>query len=101
MIKSHATHNLTVIVLERIGLHIPNDLVCKQLRELRCLDDVTFDVTKCIIPKGLHNLRNVKEGHIDRMAFQSSHGVLYEEWMVLIRRKEVGDGCDWIGRGPE
>lgn len=73
----------------------------EKLRKLRRLDDVAFNVTECIISEGLHNLRYIKECHINRVAFQNSHGILYEEWMVLIRREEVSDGGDRVSRSPE
>jgi len=98
---SFTTHNLRVVILVCVRLHVPDDLVGKKLRELRRLQDVAFDVAQRIVPKGLHDLRHVEEGDIHRVALQCSHGVLDKERVVLVHGQEVRHGSDWVHRRPE
>jgi hypothetical protein len=70
------------------------------LRKRRRLNYISFHVSQIIITKRLHNLRNVKEGNVHRVAFQSPHCVLDHKGMVLVRRQEVCDSCYWVYRSP-
>lgn len=99
--KGEIAHNLGVIVFVGVGLHVPYDLVGKKLRELRSLYDVTLNVTQCIISKCLHDLRDIEKGHINRVTLKRPHGILNEEWVVLIRWEEIRDCRDGIHGSPE
>ncbi len=94
------THNCTIIVLVHVRLHIPNDLVGKQLRKLRCLNDVPFNVAKIVISQTLYDLWDVEECYINRMTFQCSHRVLDQERVVLVCRQEICNRCDWADGNP-
>lgn len=95
------TYNLGVIVFVRVGLHVPYNLVRKELGELCSLNNVALNIAQCIISKCLHDLRDVKEGHINRVTLKRPHGILDQERMVLIRWQEVCDRGDWIDGSPE
>jgi hypothetical protein len=97
---SASTYDLGVVILVRVGLHIPNDLVGKQLRELRRLDDVPLDVSESIITESLHDLRDVEKGHVDSMALQCSHRVLNQERMISVLGRKVRNRGDWVDRLP-
>ena len=81
-----ATYDGAVIVFVRIGFHIPDDLMRKELRELRSLQDVALDVAESIVAKSLHDLGHVEEGNVHRVVFQRPHGILEQEWVVPVRR---------------
>lgn len=91
-IRPCGTYNGGVIVLVGIGLHIPDDLMCEQLRELSSLQDVPFYVTQCIVSQRLYDLRDVEEGNVAGVALQRSHCVLDQERMISIGGQEVC-GC--------
>lgn len=82
--KAGNTNNLAVVVFVRVGLHVPYNLVCEELGELCSLYDVPLNIAKCIIPKGLHDLGDVEEGHINRVTFKRPHSILDQERMILI-----------------
>lgn len=85
-----------MLIFVRISLNIPDDLMGEELRELGRLDDVSLDITKHIITKGLHNLRDIEECHINRMAFKCPHRVLDDEGVVAISRQEIRDCADRV-----
>jgi hypothetical protein len=55
----------------------------KELRELGSLHDVSLYVSESVITQTLDNLWYVEEGNINRVTFQSTHGILENKWMVL------------------
>ena len=94
------TYNLRVLILEGIGFHIPNDLMGKQLGEFGSLDDVSFNITEDVITKGLDDLRDIEEGHVDGMTFQCPHGILNDEWVITIGWQKICYSRHWIHRCP-
>lgn len=62
----------------------------KELREFCSLDDISLDISKHVVAQSLDNLWNIKECHVDRVAFQCAHGILNDEWIVLELGQEVG-----------
>ena len=77
-------YNLGIVVLVGVRLHVPDDLVGKELRELGRLQNVTLNIAQGVISKSLDDLRHVKEGHVDRVALQRSHGILDQIRMVPV-----------------
>ncbi|KAI6770600.1 hypothetical protein HG530_005229 [Fusarium avenaceum] len=75
--------NLSIIVLVRVGLHVPDNLMSKQLRELSRFQDVPLHISKAVVAEGLDNLGNIEKGHINGVALQRTHGVLDYEGMIL------------------
>lgn len=73
----------------------------EQLRELRGLNNISLDVAQFIMTECLHNLRDVEESHINRMALQSPHGVLNKERVILICRQKVCHSSNRVYRSPE
>jgi len=65
--EKDGTYNLRIFIFVRVRLHVPDDLMCKELRELGSLDDESLHVSKHIVSKRLHNLWNVEKGHVDRV----------------------------------
>jgi hypothetical protein len=61
------TYDSRIFILESIGIHVPYDLVSEELGEFGRLNDVSLNIAQDIIAQGLHNLRDVKEGHVHRM----------------------------------
>lgn len=94
------TYYLRLLILISIGLDVPDDLMCEQLRELGRFDNISFDVTKYVVAKCLHDLRNVEEGHIHRMALERSHSILNDEGMISVSGHEVGDRAYRVQRFP-
>jgi hypothetical protein len=43
------TYYLGIIILVSIGLHVPDDLMSKELGELGCLQDIPLDIAEGII----------------------------------------------------
>lgn len=72
----------------------------EELRELCRLYNVSLHVTQCVIPKALDNLWHIEKCDVNRMAFHCSHGILQDERVVPIRRKEVRYRTDWVYRSP-
>lgn len=56
----------------------------EQLRELRRLNNVPLHVAENIISQRLHDLIDVEEHHIYRVALEGSHGILNEVRMVAV-----------------
>lgn len=94
------THNLGIFIFIRIGLHIPDDLMSEKLRELGRLEDESLNVSQRIISQGLYNLRDIKEGDINRVTLQRSHSVLQDESVIRVRREEVSGRGNWIDWSP-
>lgn len=92
------TYNQAVIIFVRVGLHIPDDLMSKELRKLGSLNDVALHIAQVIISERLHNLRDIEERHVNRVAFQCPHSILNQRWMILICRHEVCHSGDWVHR---
>lgn len=95
------TYDRAIIILIGVGLHVPYDLVSKQLRELCSLNDVTFNVAKRIVAKCLHDLGYVEECHINRVTFKCPHSILNQERVVLVHWQEVRDSSDGVDGSPE
>ena len=70
------SNNLRIVVLVGVCLHIPDNLVREELRELSSLKNVAFHITQYIVSQSLDNLRDVKERYVNGMAFQCPHCVL-------------------------
>lgn len=92
---------MAIVVFVGIGLHVPDDLVSEQLRKLCSLNDVAFDVAKRIVAHCLHNLWYVEEGYVHRVTLKRPHGILNQEWVVLVRRQEIRDSSYWVDGSPE
>jgi len=93
-------HLLGIFILVGVCLHIPYDLMCEKLRKFGSLYYISRNIPQSIISKSLYNLWYVEERDVDSMALYGSHTVLYNKGMIVVRRKEVGDGRDWIYWGP-
>jgi hypothetical protein len=78
------TYHQGVFILERIGLHVPNNLVSKELGKLCGFDNVSLDISQRIIPQSLDDLWDIEERRIDGMAFESAHSILNNERIVAI-----------------
>jgi hypothetical protein len=100
MIKGQA-YNLRFVILVGVRLHVPDDLVGKELGELGRLEDVPLNIAQSVISERLDNLWDVEERHINRMAFQSPHGVLDQIRVVPVGWQEKGHRCYGVHRGPE
>ena len=72
----------------------------EELRKLGRLNNVPLNISKHIISQRLHNLVDIEEHHVHRMALERSHRVLDDEWMVAISRHEVRHRRDWVDRLP-
>src|SRR5690606_10688381 len=94
------TYNQSIVVLVRIGLHVPDDLVSEQLRELRGFQDKALDISKRIISQRLYNLRHIEERDVNRVVLERPHGILKDEWVVVISWREERDRCDRVDRCP-
>lgn len=79
-----STYHLRLFVFVRVRLYVPDDLMRKKLREFRCLDDVSLDVAKYVVTKCLHDLRDIEERDIYRVALERSHSVLNDKRMITI-----------------
>lgn len=99
--KRKSAYNLLIVVLVGVGLHVPDDLVGKELGELGRLEDVPLNVAQGIVSERLDNLRYVEERHINRMALQGPHGILNQVRVVPVGWQEKGHCSDGIHRGPE
>ena len=73
----------------------------EQLRELGRLEDIALNVTQSIITKGLHNLRDIEERHVNRVTLQCPHSVLDQIRMIPVCGQEVRYRRDRVNRGPE
>ena len=58
------SYNLGIIIFVCVCLHIPDDLVSKELRELRCLKNITLYISKRVVSKSLDDLRHIEERNI-------------------------------------
>ena len=58
-------YNLRIVIFIGVRLHVPDDLVGKELGELGCLKDVPLNVAQGIVSERLHNLRDEEERHIN------------------------------------
>lgn len=72
----------------------------EELREFCRLYDISLYVAQIVIPKALNNLWHIEKRDVNRMAFHCSHGILQDERVVPIRRKEVCYCTNWVYRGP-
>ena len=72
----------------------------EELRELGCLDDVSLDVAKSIVPERLDNLVDVEEHDVYRVALECSHGILDDEGVVAVGRHEKCHSSDGVQRSP-
>jgi len=61
------TYNGGIIILVGVGAHVPDNLMCKELRELGSLHDESFYIPQHIIAQALYNLWNIEESDINRM----------------------------------
>jgi len=82
------THNQRILILVRIRLHIPNNLMRKQLRELCRLENKPLDIPQLIPPQRLDNLGHIKERRINAMTLQRPHRILKNKCITSIRREE-------------
>lgn len=72
----------------------------KQLGELGCLNDIPLHIAKNVITECLHDLVDVEEHDIYRVAFKCSHGILNDERVVTVGRHEQCHRCYRIQRSP-
>ena len=93
-------YNLRVVILVHVGLHVPDNLMRKELRKFCGFYDVSFHIAEHVVAKRLDNLRHVEESHIHGVTFERPHCILYDERVVAIRWQEICHGCDRIHRGP-
>ena len=94
------THHFRGLVLVSVRLHVPDDLVSEQLRKLSCLDDVSLNISQNIISKRLHNLVDIEEHDIYRVALKCPHRILDDKWMVAISRHEQCYSRNRVQRCP-
>lgn len=103
------------VVFVRVSLHVPNDLVTEELRDLGGLEDEPFHVvcgwrrkgesavrrfgswlgisdsrlTKRVGAKSLHDLRDVEKDKIDRVLLEDAHSVLQDQRLLVESWQEV------------
>jgi hypothetical protein len=74
--------------------------MCEELRELGCFDDVPLNIAKHIISQRLHDLVDIEEHDVHRMAFKRPHRILNDERMIAVCWHEVGDCRYGVYRSP-
>lgn len=72
----------------------------EELREFCSLNDISLDIAKHVVTQTLDDLGNIKECHVDRMGFQSAHGILNDEWIALELVQEVCHRSYGVYRSP-
>lgn len=72
----------------------------KELGKFCSLDDISLNISKCIVTKSLNNLWDVEECNVNGMTFKSTDCVLDNTRMVSVCWKKEGDGIDGIDRCP-
>ena len=94
------TYDFSIVVVVHVRLHVPYDLMSEKLGELCRLDDVPLCISERVVAESLHDLRDIEEGDIHRMALQSPHSVLEHEWVVPVLRKEERHSRNGVDRSP-
>lgn len=79
-------YHLRILVFVGISFHIPDDLVCEQLRDFACLYDIPLDISERIVSQCLYDLRHVEESDIYGMVLESAHCVLDDVRMISVCR---------------
>lgn len=98
--RTSSTHNARVLVFVSICCHVPNNLMCEQLREFGCLDYIPLNISEYIIAQRLNNLWDIEECHVDGVAFQCPHSILDDKWIVAVFSQEIRYCCYRIHGGP-